>query len=77
MKPLDLRSCHPPRLGPPGLGGGGAGQETLEGFFDALGETRCEQIRVVSADGAAWIGDTVTERCSGATLCIDAFHVSR
>jgi transposase len=55
----------------------GRDKKTLEGFFDALGETRCEQIRVVSADGAAWIGDTVAERCPAATLCIDAFHVCK
>jgi transposase len=29
----------------------GRDKKTLEGFFDALGETRCEQIRVVSCKG--------------------------
>ena len=45
------------------------------GFFDLLGEERCAQITLVSADGAEWIGDVVAERAKNATLCIDSFHV--
>jgi transposase len=52
----------------------GRDKKTLNAFFDLLGE-RCEKIRLVSADAAEWIGDVVKERCSDATLCIDAFHV--
>jgi transposase len=48
---------------------------TLRGFFDLVGQERCAKIRLVSADGAEWIADVVAERCSNATLCIDAFHV--
>ena len=55
--------------------GMGREKKTLEGFFDLLGEERCAQIRVVSGDGATWIGDVVARRCKNATLCIDAFHV--
>jgi transposase len=53
----------------------GREKKTLESFFDLLGDERCEQIRVVTADGATWIGDVVRERCKKATLCIDGFHV--
>jgi transposase len=53
----------------------GREKKTLESFFDLLGDERCEQIRVVTADGATWIGDVVRERCKQATLCIDGFHV--
>ena len=55
----------------------GRDKKTLEGFFDALGETRCEQVRLVTADGAGWIGDVVAARCANATLCIDSFHVCK
>jgi transposase len=53
----------------------GRDKKTLHGFFDLLGEQRCEQVTVVSADAAEWIADVVNERCVNATLCIDAFHV--
>src|SRR5487761_2741394 len=53
----------------------GRDKKTLRGFFDLLGEERCDKITVVSADGAEWIADVVRERCSQATLCIDSFHV--
>ena len=54
----------------------GRDKKTLEGFFDALGGERCGQIKVVTADGAGWIGDVVADRAKNATLCIDSFHVS-
>jgi transposase len=53
----------------------GRDKKTLRGFFDLVGEERCAEITVVSADGAEWIADVVRERCLNATLCIDAFHV--
>jgi len=53
----------------------GRDKETLRSFFDLLGEERCAQVGVVTADGAEWIADVVAERCPNATLCIDAFHV--
>jgi transposase len=53
----------------------GRDKKTLGGFFDLLGEERCAQIQLVSADAAEWIADVVTERCVNATICIDAFHV--
>jgi transposase len=48
---------------------------TLNGFFDLVGEERCQEIALISADGAGWIGDVVAERATNATLCIDSFHV--
>ncbi len=53
----------------------GANKKTLAAFFDALGDERRSQIRLVSADGAPWIADMVVERCSNALLCLDPFHV--
>jgi len=53
----------------------GRDKDTLRGFFDLVGDERCEKIRLVSADAAEWIGDVVKERAKNATLCIDSFHV--
>jgi transposase len=53
----------------------GHDKDTLEGFFDRLGEDRCAQIRLVSCDAAEWIGDVVGRRCPNATVCLDAFHL--
>ena len=53
----------------------GRDRDTLRAFFDALGPERSARITHVSADGAAWIADVVTQRCPGAVLCADAFHV--
>jgi transposase len=36
---------------------------TLGRFFDALGQARCQQVRLVSADAAEWIATVVAERC--------------
>ena len=48
---------------------------TLGRFFDALGLERCQQVRLVSADAAAWIAKVVAARCPAATVCADPFHV--
>lgn len=53
----------------------GRDRKTLRRFFDALGEERCRQITLVSADAASWIAAVVAERCPNATLCMDPFHV--
>jgi transposase len=53
----------------------GRDKKTLAGFFDALGEQRCRQITLVSADGADTIADLVGLRCPTAKLCMDPFHV--
>jgi transposase len=52
----------------------GRDRRTVEAFLDTLG-ARCQQIRLVSADMASWIAGPIRERCPGAVLCIDAFHV--
>jgi transposase len=55
--------------------GEGRTKQTLAGFFNTLGEQRCEAIELVSADGADWIADLVGLRCPAAKLCMDPFHV--
>jgi transposase len=55
--------------------GKGRNQTTLGEFFDLLGKDRSAQLTHVSADGAEWIHDVVTERAPAAVLCLDAFHV--
>jgi transposase len=53
----------------------GRDRQTVECFLDALGEERCKQIELVSADMAAWIAGPISERCPRAELCLDPFHV--
>lgn len=53
----------------------GRNKKTLAGFFDTLGEQRCNAITLVSADGADWIADVVGLRCPNAELCMDPYHV--
>lgn len=53
----------------------GHDEATLRQFFEQLGPERCSQIRLVSADAAAWIHSVVRERCPNAVLCLDPFHV--
>lgn len=55
----------------------GRDKATLELFFDALGEERCQLITRVSADGADWISTVVADRCVNAVRCADPFHVVR
>jgi transposase len=55
----------------------GHDEQTLERFFDALGQDRASQLTHVSADAAAWIANTVAARCPQAVLCLDPFHVVR
>jgi transposase len=53
----------------------GRDRRTVEAFLDALGEPRCQQLELVSADMAAWVAGPVRERCPQAELCLDPFHV--
>jgi transposase len=53
----------------------GRDKKTLNGFFDALGKSRCARLREVSADGAEWIADVIHSRCLNARLVMDAFHI--
>lgn len=48
----------------------GRDQKTLEKFFDRLGEERCAQITLVSADAAEWIANVIADRCTNAELCL-------
>jgi transposase len=53
----------------------GRTRATLREFFDALGPARSALLTHVSADGADWIAEVVSERCPQAVRCADAFHV--
>jgi transposase len=53
----------------------GRDRKTVEAFLDALGEERCKEIQLVSADMAAWVAGPISERCPQAELCLDPFHV--
>lgn len=53
----------------------GRDKETVRKFFDQLGPERCKQLTLVSADGASWISDVVTEKAPKAIQCLDPFHV--
>jgi transposase len=53
----------------------GRDRKTVEAFLDQLGEERCKQIELVSADMASWISLPIAERCPNAELCLDPFHV--
>ena len=53
----------------------GRDRKTVEAFFDALGESRCKQIELVSCDMAGWIAGPVADRVPDAVRCVDPFHV--
>jgi len=53
----------------------GRDQKTLAKFFDRLGDQRCAEITLVSADAAEWISNVVADRCRNAELCLDPFHI--
>ncbi|WP_212743650.1 MULTISPECIES: transposase [unclassified Gordonia (in: high G+C Gram-positive bacteria)] len=55
--------------------GEGAKKETIERFFDELGDVRARKITHISADGAEYIGAVIAERAPGAYWCMDPFHV--
>ena len=51
------------------------GKEVLTAFFKELTDVQCANIKLVSADGARWIADCITDFCPNAQRCIDPFHV--
>jgi transposase len=53
----------------------GHGKDVLDRFFDQLGEQRTAGLTHISADGAAWIAQVLTERAAGAVRVMDPFHV--
>ncbi len=55
--------------------GEGRSRAALKPFFDRLGPQRCAQITHVSADGARYIEEEVTDRCPDAVIGLDPFHV--
>jgi transposase len=52
----------------------GRSKATVGAFFDSLGD-RAELLEFVTADGATWITDGVSERAPEAIGCINTFHV--
>ena len=53
----------------------GRDSKTVLAFFDALGEDRCKQLELISADMASWISGPIAERAPQAERCVDPFHV--
>ena len=53
----------------------GRDKATVEAFFDALGEKRTKQLKLVSCDMAGWIEAVLADRCPKARRCVDPFHV--
>jgi transposase len=53
----------------------GRSKDTVNTFFDTLGEARAAELRFVSCDGAEWIRSVVAARAPEATICLDSFHV--
>jgi len=53
----------------------GRDRKTVEKFLDLLGDDRCARLELVSCDMADWITRPIDERCPGATVCLDPFHV--
>ena len=53
----------------------GRSKQTLEAFFDDLGDERSEALTHVSADGAEWIHSVVAKRAPQAVRCLDPFHL--
>ena len=57
--------------------GVGRSMETLEGFFDQLGEQRASNLEVVSIDMAGAYIEAVRKRAGNAEIVFDRFHVQR
>jgi len=53
----------------------GFGKTVLTEFFEELTEEQRAKIRYVTADGARWIADCITDFCPNAERCVDPFHV--
>ena len=53
----------------------GYGKEILTEFFKELTEEQHAKIKYVTADGARWIADCITDFCPNAERCVDPFHV--
>ena len=53
----------------------GYGKEILTEFFKELTNEQRAKIKYVTADGARWIADCITDYCPNAERCVDPFHV--
>lgn len=56
-------------------GGEGKNAATLDGFFNELGHERCAQLSAISMDMGKAFAKSASEHASGATICLDPFHV--
>jgi transposase len=50
-------------------------KQAFEGFFDALGPARAEQVEAISLDGSSIYLPVARDRIPQATVCLDPFHV--
>jgi transposase len=53
----------------------GRDSKTVHAFFDALGQNRCTELELISADMASWISVPIALRAPQAERCVDPFHV--
>jgi len=53
----------------------GYGKTILTEFFRELTKEQRESIKHVTADGAKWISECITDFCPNAERCVDPFHV--
>lgn len=53
----------------------GRDRKTIEKFLDLLGAERCKELELVSCDDAEWITRPIAERCPGAVICLDPWHI--
>src|SRR5262249_880010 len=52
-------------------------KEAFEGFFDALGQPRTQQVQAVSLDASSIYLAVAQARAPQATICLDPFHVMK
>ena len=53
----------------------GHGRKVFDAFLEQLGEEGRATIELVSADGARWVDEAMSEWVPQATRCVDTFHV--
>lgn len=70
---LTLVANH--RTGKVVWGGEGKSAATLDGFFEELGNERCEQLSAISMDMGQAFAKSARTNAPNATICLDPFHV--
>lgn len=70
---LTLVANH--RTGKVVWGGEGKNAATLDGFFNELGEDRCQQLTAISMDMGPAFAKSARTHTPDATICLDPFHV--